>query len=690
MVLSFRLRRQLLVSGACLLIIGFSSPTFAIEQLRAVWADAFHEGFKSTSQIDDLVNRCLEGRYNAIVAEVMAYQDSGSGHGAYWISSILPKASDIDRNLSDPLSYLCERAHSSGIEVHCWLVPFRVSTTWPPGGNSTLTGHPEWLSVPLGNMGSGPAGVNDGGGSLFYMLDPGCPAVQDYLLSIVRELVTNYPVDGIHYDYIRYTTPDAGYPANSTYEYSGLKRFQRITGYSGIPATDYSPWNDFRRREINEIISRTRTEIPSIRTNPRQPVRFSASVFATGGAPYSFYSTAAYARFQNWELWMRNGWLDTTFPMNYKEEHCSQGAMFRSWVDAAIRWRYNRQTVCGQANYQNTFENSIIQMRYALDAGSNGVSNYCYVATRVAEAVCDPASITDWGWYSYLGANLYTATAAVPAMPWRNPATATEGTIWGRVKDFDTGKYLDNIAVTVDGLTPVYTDGNGYYVVTLVPATAGGTTYNVNANKAGTIVNKSVSAKAGDVARCDLGFSLQVPVMMVSPVYIDRATRPGRNPLPDTFEIWNANTGEMQFEINEQTSWLSLSTTSGSSVGPNDKKTITITYNTLNPLLCGDPSSMCQDYSPITINAPTSSNGSVLVSVLLTVGQPGDLDHDFDTDLDDLGKFQLCLTGSGVTPANDCIEADLDGDNDVDKTDITKFINCLSGADIFGNPACAD
>ena len=60
-------------------------------------------------------------------------------------------------------------------------------------------------------------------------------------------------------------------------------------------------------------------------------------------------------------------------------------------------------------------------------------------------------------------------------MPWRNPATATEGIMWGRVSDARTGLYVDDATVTVTGGPTVKTDGNGYYVATLIPATAGGT-----------------------------------------------------------------------------------------------------------------------------------------------------------------------------------------------------------------------
>jgi len=54
-------------------------PVSADGVFRAFWADAFHSGFKSTSQIDSLVARAVAGKYNAIIPEVLAYHDTAGG-----------------------------------------------------------------------------------------------------------------------------------------------------------------------------------------------------------------------------------------------------------------------------------------------------------------------------------------------------------------------------------------------------------------------------------------------------------------------------------------------------------------------------------------------------------------------------------------------------------------------------------
>ncbi len=465
----------LLVLGVTPGVLGGDDPSF-----RAFWADAFSPGFKSTSQINSMVSRAVTGNYNAIIAEVLAYHDTGSnGHGAYWNSSIVPQASDISGDL-DPLAYLVTQAHAAGIEVHAWIVPYRVCTVWPPNGNSLLASHPEWLMVPIADMGGGPATINGK-----YVHDPGSPDVQEYLTNIVQELVTNYEIDGINLDYIRYTQVDAGYPADEDYPKSTLARFRDLTWYTGTPPPEgVTSWNDFRRRTIDEYVRRLRVEIPSITGNPQQPLQLTACLVTFGNAPADFTDSSAYRLHQNWKHWMEQGWLDAGIPMNYKREYNSSEAQwYRNWVDAVLGWRYDRHMFCGQGNYLNTKADSVTQLQYSLNAGADGTSNYSYYAT--ADENMNGIPETDWTWYTYVSNNLFLTPVTTPEMPWRDPVTADEGTLWGRVADPATDEPIDGATIQVGLIDSVETDGNGYYVVTMIPADPGGTAYDITASKFG-------------------------------------------------------------------------------------------------------------------------------------------------------------------------------------------------------------
>ncbi|RMF80680.1 MAG: hypothetical protein D6744_07970 [Planctomycetota bacterium] len=489
-------------SGTALLIAAAicTATTASAAEFRAFWADAFHVGYKSSSQISSLVSRALTGNYNVIIVEVLAFHDTGpGGHGAYWNSGIVPKASDISGNI-DPLAELITQAHANGIQVHAWIVSYRASSTWPPSGNATLSANPHWLMVPQADMGGGPAPVAG-----HYTLDPGSPDVQEYIVSIVRELATNYDIDGINLDYIRYIQTDAGYPADTSYSKSSLARFQALTGFGGTPPpTGNTSWNDFRRQTIDELVRRLRAELPSITGNPQQPLWLTADLITFGNAPSSFTSSDAYNLFQNWKFWMEQGYLDAGIPMNYKRESSSsQANWYRNWVDAALNWSGDRHLVAGQGNYLNKKSDSVTQMAYALAQGADGACNFSYASTADEDLNGTPEQ--DWSWYSYVASNLYTSPASVPTLPWRNAATATEGTAWGRVYDDASGAPFDGATVQVGGLPAVQTDGNGYYVATLIPSSGGGSTYDVTATAAGCPTGSvsNVLVPPGGIVRVD-------------------------------------------------------------------------------------------------------------------------------------------------------------------------------------------
>ena len=60
-------------------------------------------------------------------------------------------------------------------------------------------------------------------------LDPGLPEIREYLAAIVGEIAAEYPVDGIHLDYVRYPSNWHGYHPRA------LARYRAETGATGIP-----------------------------------------------------------------------------------------------------------------------------------------------------------------------------------------------------------------------------------------------------------------------------------------------------------------------------------------------------------------------------------------------------------------------------------------------------------------------
>lgn len=486
--------------GTVLLLFAAGVTPLPAQEFRAAWADVFHVGMSSQTEVNNMVTTLVTGHYNAVVVQVLGYMDSTSAasHGAHWKSSILPRSTRVTSSF-DPLAYLCTQAHANGIEVHAWLggsggAMYRVSTIWPPAGNATLAAHPQWFLAPLASSeGNAVVAVDS-----MYILDMGSPDAQEYVVSIVRELVTNYPIDGINWDDeingAGYTA-GFGYPAysQSNYARSGLARYRIHTGVSGTPSNTDPAWANYRRRYKNELMARVQAEIQSIKTNPRQPLRHTTAALAYSPVPGScdFTTSTPYTYFCDWAGMLQNGWVDAAIPQTYSS------STFTTWADrCSACWQYNRQIFPGIGAYLNTDATIANEISYTRSKGLKGNCIYSY-------AVPNSAGNSDW--WAYAAANVYTNVASIPSMPWRNPTTATEGIVWGRVTDANTGLYVDDATVTVTGGPTVKTDGNGYYIATLVPATAGGTAHSTTVSKTGMIPQTTNAlALAGDVVRYDL------------------------------------------------------------------------------------------------------------------------------------------------------------------------------------------
>ncbi len=627
-------------------------------EFRAFWADAFHSGFKSAAEIDIMIGWALAGNYNAIIPEVLAYQDNaGSGHGAYWNSSIVPKAQDIAGSF-DPLAYLVQQAHANGLEVHPWLVSFRISTEWPPAGNSLVASHPEWLMVPQADMGDNDPPAQVGGK---YTFDPGCPEVQEYLLSIVRELCSNYEIDGIHWDYIRYTQTDAGYPTDTSYSKSSLARFRAITGRTDTPNSSDSQWSDFRRVTIGEFVRRGMLEVQTA-VNPRQPLRHTAALITWYPANSDFHQTRPYYDcFSDWEYWQSMGWLDATIPMAYFAEPNYYNT-YRSWVDNCVTWatNYNRHTYIGPGIYLNSFSDTLGQIEYARSAGANGVSTYSYHGTNDTGAT--------WSdWYSYIAGSAFSDTAQPPSMPWRDPSLAVEGSVYGIVTDADTGEPIDNATVLISGVQTVQTDGNGFYMLMRVPAVSGGSVHNVTAGYYG-YSNRTVSATAypagatelniilggcdndGDcddgvycngqetcdaLHQCQPGTAIDCDDEVACTIDSCNESTDSCDHLPD-----NAYCDNGVFCDGQETCDLALDCQAGASPCSGDT-------------WCDEDDDTCVAYGD------------------------GDFDNDGDVDLNDFAGFQRCFGGYAI---DECTPGDLTGTGGlIDIDDFTEFAALMTG-----------
>ena len=92
-------------------------------ELRAVWVDAFHDGFKTPEQVDELVAWARSANLNALFVQVRRRGD------AYYLKSFEPRAEDPALAPDfDALQYLIDKAHQGPrpLQVHAWLATLPI------------------------------------------------------------------------------------------------------------------------------------------------------------------------------------------------------------------------------------------------------------------------------------------------------------------------------------------------------------------------------------------------------------------------------------------------------------------------------------------------------------------------------------------------------------------------------------
>jgi len=167
------------------------------------------------------------------------------------------------------------------------------------------------------------------------------------------------------------------------------------------------------------------------------------------------------------------------------------------------------------------------------------------------------------------------------------------------------------------------------------------------------------------------------PVIQLSISSLSRSSIKGGDLLNDSFTVSNAGGGTLNYAITDNVGWLSVLPDNGASTGEADS--IQINYSNAS-LATGTY------VATISVQDPSATNSPQTITVNLEVGPAGDFNNDNDVDQEDFGRFQMCLSGSGLPYASGCGEADFDLDNDVDLVDFGIFQGCMAGAD--NSPGC--
>ncbi len=358
----------------------------AVLPTRALWVVRYT--LTDPDSVRAMVQRADEAGFNTLLVQVRGRGD------AFYRSRWEPRSENLAETAVefDPLLLVLQEAHARGIQVHAWLNTFLVSGSeaLPSSPRHLVNAGPELLAVPrelaprLFRMDpEDPAYVealrefaeqNRNRIEGLYV-SPAHPEVKEHLYSVWTDLVERYPLDGVHFDYIRYPGPDFDYSRAT------LERFRNWIIPSLEPATlqslevryendpltyaDAFPeaWEHFRRQQIDDVLERVRLGVKS-----RSPgTLVSAAVLAD--------SAAALERGQNWIGWLEGGMLDAVAPMAYTRDD----TLFADQILRALVAATGRAGVwAGVGAFQNSFEGTLAQIEISIALGVEGVALFSY------------------------------------------------------------------------------------------------------------------------------------------------------------------------------------------------------------------------------------------------------------------------------------------------------------------------
>jgi uncharacterized lipoprotein YddW (UPF0748 family) len=189
------MRKNLLfLAAVCFLLVLPGRGQTAVEG-RGVWAHPADFG-KTEKDVEAFFQVLKKANIQVVVPMV-----KGIDGRIFWHSRRFPEAIHPDYKEFDLLRAITNVAPKYGVKVHAWLCDFTEGKDSP-----AFKLHPEWAMLsPQGGLTADEKLTPDKVYGPVWM----CPArrpgyTDEWLLPMIEEIVRDYPVDGIHHDYVRY------------------------------------------------------------------------------------------------------------------------------------------------------------------------------------------------------------------------------------------------------------------------------------------------------------------------------------------------------------------------------------------------------------------------------------------------------------------------------------------------------
>lgn len=268
----------------------------ATSEIRGVWLTNVASGVLFIPWgINRAINQLSALNFNTIYPVVWnrGYTFYKSGIAKSMIGADTQPLLNFMHGGQDVLTKLIKLAKPKKISVIPW---FEYGFMIPP--NSLIAKrHPEWLT-------NGQEGVisikenlpeegEDEPTNKLVWLNPLHPEVQQFILSLIKEIVTNYDVEGIQFD------DHFGMPVQFGYDPYTIKLYQKEHQGKSPPKNTFdSEWMRWRANKITRFMTEISQVVKDLKPNAKISLSPNSQSFA-----YKYY-------LQDWENWVKQGLVD--------------------------------------------------------------------------------------------------------------------------------------------------------------------------------------------------------------------------------------------------------------------------------------------------------------------------------------------------------------------------------------------
>jgi len=356
--------------------------------VRALWV--VRTTLTSPERIQQLVNSAADNGFNTLIVQIRGRGD------AYYKSRVEPRAIELKDQPAtfDPLALTISEAHRRGLRVHAWLNTSLLANldALPADPTHVYNKHPEWLAVPkpvaaeLFNMSPRDpvyrqkivewSKANRAELEGIYT-GPANPKVKQHIYNIWMDVLKHYRVDGLHFDYVRFASPDFDYSRTSLEKFhvwlkpqlneSERRELKQAQKQNPLAAAEMFPakFADFQRAQVTALVERIYRAVKK----RRPEVLVSAAVFANDENAYT-------RRFQDWRRWLQMGILDVACPMAYTTDT----AVFQKQIEVATTTAHGakRQVWAGIGAYRIPSESAVEKINVARSLNAEGFILFSY------------------------------------------------------------------------------------------------------------------------------------------------------------------------------------------------------------------------------------------------------------------------------------------------------------------------